>query len=67
MGFQNFREVPSNTCRRTKKKVKALEKTSDDSVDENDRNTDTKEKRKKKKVTGVAVKKKKSVEDDATK
>ena len=41
---------------------------SDDSDDENDKKTtDTKEKKKKKKVTGVAVKKKKSVEDDATK
>ena len=66
--FKTFAKFPPTLAEELKKKVKALEKTSDDSVDENDKKTtDTKEKKKKKKVTGVAVKKKKSVEDDATK
>ena len=61
--FKTFAKFPPTLAEELKKKVKALEKTSDDSVDENDKkSTDTKEKKKKKKVTGVAVKKKKSVE-----
>jgi tricorn protease len=63
--FKTFAKFPPTLAEELKEKAKALEKTPEDLVDVNEKNTtDTNEKRKKK-VTRTAAKKEKSIEDDA--